>query len=309
MMLYLNESKARVHFKYMMGNANQLIITLLVGLEAVDRRLITEIPEDLHAAWSPRDREISAKRSRRLLLDMALARAVDSLDVYIRRSRRRPELIQDKELQSEIDGAGRSVARKFKAITSHYSHLPKITVAMIALMIAWRNRAVHEEADTEIHADHQAVLEGAQAEISEKYRGLDVEMMMGGFKNSAPTFKEIASLIHATGDFIRDLEGVQFRSLNTEQYLKGLILEDIQSTQITQSARQAEMKQRLQSLWGKDKRERPSVVSRFLHHRGLTPEAKYDYSLVFSDKLLGEVFEMRPSEIWEWLFGSTSIVS
>ncbi|KSV76427.1 hypothetical protein N185_14825 [Sinorhizobium sp. GW3] len=301
MTLFLNESKARVHFKHMLGNANHLIITMLVGLEAVDRRIITEIPEDLHAAWNPRDPELSAKRSRRLLLDMALARAVDSLDVYIRWSRRRPELIQDKGLQRLIDSAGRSVALKFKAMTSHYPDLPEVTVAMISVMIAWRNRAVHEEADTEISADQRAVLQNSKVDISKKYRSLSVDMMLDGFENSAPTFKEIASLIHATGDFIRELERVQFRSLNKEQYLKGLILEDIKSIQPSQAARHAEMKQRLQSLWGKDAGDRPTVICRFLQHRGLASKAKYDYALAFDEKLLGEVSRMRVSDVWEWL--------
>ena len=172
----------------MLGNANHLIITMLVGLEAVDRRIITEIPQELHAAWNPRDPELSAGRSRRLLLDMALARAVDSLDVYIGWSRRRPELIQNERLQRIIDGAGRSAALKFNAITSHYSSLPDVTVAMVSAMIAWRNRAVHEEADTEISAASRAILLNAEADISKHYRGLSVEKMLHGFENCKRCF-------------------------------------------------------------------------------------------------------------------------
>jgi hypothetical protein len=36
MPLYLNESPARRRFKDLLGNANQLLITILVGLSAVE---------------------------------------------------------------------------------------------------------------------------------------------------------------------------------------------------------------------------------------------------------------------------------
>lgn len=79
---FLNESRGRRRFKDLLGQANHLIVTSLVGLDGVEQGLVTTPPLDLHAAWSPKDPIISARRARRLLLDMVLVRAVDSVDVY-----------------------------------------------------------------------------------------------------------------------------------------------------------------------------------------------------------------------------------
>ncbi|TAX78842.1 hypothetical protein ELI00_22730 [Rhizobium ruizarguesonis] len=183
-----------------------------------------------------------------------------------------------------------------------------MTVAMISVMIAWRKRAVHEEADTEINICHRSVLQDAKADIAVSYRGLSVDMMLDGFDNSAPTFKEIASLIHATGDFIRELESFQFQRLDTERYLRGLILEGIYSAEPTQAARQAEMKQRLQGVWGKDIRDRPPVISRFLQRQGLSQTKKYDYSVAFDDDLISKISHMRTSDILDWLLSDDNSV-
>src|SRR4051794_38354746 len=109
---YLNESRGRGRFKDLLGQANHLIVTTLVGLDAVENGLVTSPPADLHASWSPKHPVNSARRARRLVLDMVLVRAVDAVDVYLRMARRLPSLIQEEGLQSGIDGAGRSIFRK-----------------------------------------------------------------------------------------------------------------------------------------------------------------------------------------------------
>ncbi len=48
-----------------------------------------------------------------MLLDMALVRAIDALDLYIRASRRNPTLVQDDGLRNVIDAAGRSILKSF----------------------------------------------------------------------------------------------------------------------------------------------------------------------------------------------------
>jgi len=80
MALYLNTSPARRKFKDLLGNANHLLITLLVGLSAVERKKITTPPPELHAAWNPHDVIASAHRSRVFVLETTLVRSVDSLD-------------------------------------------------------------------------------------------------------------------------------------------------------------------------------------------------------------------------------------
>src|SRR4051812_34804217 len=113
---YLAKSNARRKFKSLLGHANQLIITAMVGLDAIERGIVTQIPADLNAAWSPKDAIASAKRSRRLILDMALVRAVDALDVYVRSSNRKPYLFQSTDLRASLHGKGHSIFKKLAAV-------------------------------------------------------------------------------------------------------------------------------------------------------------------------------------------------
>ena len=100
MTLYLSVSQARRQFKGILGHANHQIITALVGLHLIEKDKVTVAPKELNTTWSPRDPVASARRSRTLILDMALVRCVDALDVYIRLSNRLPALIQSSEVRS-----------------------------------------------------------------------------------------------------------------------------------------------------------------------------------------------------------------
>jgi hypothetical protein len=227
----MNVSPARRHFKKMLGGANHLIITALVGLDAIERGIVTEIPHDMHAAWSPQDAVASSKRSRRFVLDMALVRAVDALDIYIRHSRRKPSLIQSQALQDEIDGAGLSVFRRFEAVEKHLPRIDRSLVALMAIMITWRNRSAHAEADTEIPERHKSALRDNAAAISSRFRGLSAELLLSGYKeHRPPVFKEIASFINATHHFVEELEQAYFAAADTEGYLKQLIWAAISRT-------------------------------------------------------------------------------
>lgn len=149
MALYLNTSPARRKFKDLLGNANHLLITLLVGLSAVERKIITTPPPELHAAWNPNDVVASARRSRVFVLETTLVRSVDALDAYMSWLRRKPALIQDGETRNAIDDAGQSVLKKYFAFRNNVPAMDPLTSALIEIMIAWRNRSVHYLADNE----------------------------------------------------------------------------------------------------------------------------------------------------------------
>ena len=101
--LYLNTSQAHRKFKDLLGNASHLLITLLVGLNTVERKTITVAPPELHAAWNPNDVVASARRSRVFVLETTLVRSVDALDAYMSWLRRAPTLIQNEECRNAID--------------------------------------------------------------------------------------------------------------------------------------------------------------------------------------------------------------
>jgi len=287
----------------MLGGANHLIITALVGLDAIERGIVTEIPHDMHAAWSPQDVVASAKRSRRLILDMALVRAVDALDIYIRHSRRKPSLIQSQALQDDIDGAGLSIFKRFEAVEKHLPQIDRSLAALMAVMITWRNRSAHAEADKEISDRHKSALRENEAAISSRFKGLSAQLLLSGYEERRPpVFKEIASFINATHHFVEQLEQAYFVAADTEAYLKQLIWTTISQTGKDTGRLETIRKRHLQSVWGKDRSERKLYVERFLYNHGLTETKanKIAYPLVFSDHLLARLVAMRASEVFIW---------
>lgn len=297
MELYLNESRGRLHFKGLLGQANHLIVTALVGLDGVEKGLITTVPPELHAAWSPKSPINSARRARRLILDMVLLQAVDSIDVYIRMARRLPGLVQADALRDGIDGAGRSVMGKVVALEKQYGAAEPVAFALVLVMIAWRNKSAHEESDTKIDVRHRDVLVQNAETIASNYRNLDVDRLLSGFDIGEPTFKECASLINAAQRFIQALETALFRGLNTEQYLKELIWKV--PSELDSDASQRFRKKRIKSIWGRDPSDRARAVIRHLREYGITDVHRHD-GAIFPSELISRLCELTPSEVLDW---------
>lgn len=295
--LYLNESQGRRHFKNLLGQANHLIITALVGLDAVEKGLVTGPPTGLHAAWSPQNPVNSARRARRLILDMVLVRAVDSLDIYIRKARRLPGLIQSTALRDSIDGAGRSVMRKVSALEDQYGDLEPVAFALALVMIAWRNKSAHEEADTTVDNRHREILHQNTGAIAAEYRGLNVDRLLDGFDSGDPTFKECASLISATQRFIQTLEKLLLRELDAEQYLRELVWKT--PLELTGDDAASFRKQRIQSVWGRDAADRTRAVVRHLRQYGITDTRRHECA-IFPCAVVDHLCELSPSEVYAW---------
>lgn len=295
---FLNESRARARFKNLLGHANHLIVTTLVGLDAVEKGLVEAAPPELHASWSPQNPVSSARRARRLILDMVLVRAVDAIDIYIRTARRLPSLIQDQALRDSIDGAQRSIFRKIAMLEGRYGSDDPILFALTLVMIAWRNKAAHEEADTAVEDRHRQTLLDHASAIASDYCGLDVERLLAGFDAAEPTFKEAASLINAAQRFVRLLESLLFRDLDAEQYLKELVWK-VPDELSGENARRFR-KHGLQSVWGRDSSDRPKAVVRHLRQFGITDVRRHSEGAVFSSSLITQLVGMTPTEVYAW---------
>ncbi|MDF0696869.1 hypothetical protein PYR71_10160 [Rhizobium sp. MC63] len=274
MTLYISRSRPRSAFKDLLGNANHLIITALVGLDAVERGIVTEVPEDLHAAWSPKDAEISAKRSRRLLLDMVLIRAIDAVDVYLREAVRKPALIQSSDFRRDLDSAGLSIFKKLQAVERHLPNLDTLPLAIVFLIVAWRNRSAHSEADLDAPQHHLDVLQDKAIELSDRFRGLDVEMLLGGYEAVRPTtFKEVASLINAAHHLVAELDARLLKALDVERFLKNALWAYLGSSQRPNERIEQTRMRRAISVWGKDPVDRPGAVLRLLNQLGFSMSA------------------------------------
>src|SRR5262249_14158572 len=127
---------------------------------------------DLGVAWDPRNPTASARRSRVMVLEMALVRATDALDFYISQLRLAPTLLQDSVLRNEIDGCDRSVLRKFKVMLHHSKPFDELIAAMTDVMIVWRNRSVHSMADNEIDPNTLDILRKNEQRVRGEFEGM-----------------------------------------------------------------------------------------------------------------------------------------
>lgn len=221
MTLYRARSRPRRAFKNLLGNANHLIVTALVGLDAVERGVVREVPDDLHVAWSPNDPVISAKRSRRLILEMALIRAIDAVDVYLLEALRKPALIQSVNSRRDLDSAGLKIFQKLQTVEHHCPTLDNLPLAMISLMVAWRNRSAHSEADIDVPQHHLDVIQARAEELAQRFRGLNADMFLSGYDAVRPaTFKDVASLINAAHHLVVELDAQLLATLDVERFLK-----------------------------------------------------------------------------------------
>lgn len=302
MTLYLERSPARRAFKDLLGNANHLIITALVGLDAIGRGVVRDVPDDLRTVWSPKDAATSAKRSRRLILDMALIRAIDAIDIYLRDAVRNPALIQSVSFRSGLDSAGLSIFGKLQAVERNLSPLDNIPLAIVFVMIAWRNRAAHAEADRDAPLVYINCLRSNAEELARRFSGLDADMLLGGYEAVRPvTFKEVASLINAAHHLVAELDARLLANLNIEQYLKEVVWSSLGNTQKAGEKIDQARKRRAVSVWGKDPSDRDGAIRALLRQRGFStilPDRPAGATI--PDDLINMLGEQTPKSILVW---------
>lgn len=300
--MYLNKSFGRKRFKGSLGNANHLIITSLVGLDAIERGAVVKIPTEMRTTWSPKSPQASARRARRLVLDMALIRAVDAIDVYIRDSMRQPTLIQDASLRGSIDRAGRSVFKKLAALENNLLGLDALLCALVAVLVSWRNEGAHMEADDTLSTTQRATIVSNRKIIADRFSGLDAEILVSDYDSEKPaTFKEVASLINASHHFVQDLEEQLFKQINPETYLRQLVSEAIRP-KIRDRSASIKKGSEIAAIWGRSPTDRPRYVRSLLQHHGLSEKrAKSGPSLEFNQETIERLTALDPKGLNSWL--------
>ena len=112
------------------------------------------------------------------------------------------------------DYPNRSVMRKVLAIGEHYSISP-IILALIDVLITWRNNLVHELAENSLLDSTKVILKTSAKEIAELYRGLAPDQLPRKAETGeALTFKETASLISASHRFVENVDAAVINRLN-----------------------------------------------------------------------------------------------
>lgn len=235
---------------------------------------------------------------------MSLVRAVDALDTYMLWANRKPFLIQCTKIKSEIDGAGRSVSKRLNVLEQHIQIGDQILSALIATMIKWRNKAVHSEDRDELEDIHQEALEKNAEKISERFRGLDTNILIDGYSNNRrPHHKEVASFINATHKYVRAIDANLLEILVPEQYMKELVWVGICETDCDDGFDNGKRKRLIHSKWGHSlHRKKKKSVLGFLQRKGLSselPKTNESY-VVFEDRLLEGLISMTPDDVYQW---------
>lgn len=300
MPLFLNESPARRQFKGVLGSANHLLVTILVGLSAVEKGLVTAAPPELHAAWNPKDPKSSAMRSRRVVLETTLIRATDALDIYIGYSRRKPSLIQDQSLRESIDEAQQSVARKLRAFFDHYDGVDEKLRSFVEVMVAWRNRSTHYIDDAAVPSQAWKILERNEKWLRDTFRGLELKKLSSDFdRNGPPTFKETASFIQAAQLLVEQFDEMQLNALDSKKFLLEFAWTALSKAQ--GRGVDGDRHRNVQSIWGRDESERLARVYNMLKGNGLSNARVTPFAAEFSDAAIEQLGALKPAEVLDYL--------
>ncbi|MBV1824858.1 hypothetical protein [Komagataeibacter oboediens] len=182
------------------GEAVANLNTLVVGLDAVESG--HEKPESLDISWSPIDRRIAARRSRKFVLEAVLVRVAEAISEYVTALSKLPQFAT---VRSKWDGntsASDRVADVLECCLGNKNFVVPATV----LLVHWRNRIVHRKSKAKLDTDHKRLLQENDDEISDKYKHLNVDCLLCHFEEQRPTLKDVSSLISMSIRAARDCD-------------------------------------------------------------------------------------------------------
>lgn len=210
-------------FKNEIGQSNHILITILVGLEAIaNPDYNIQINEDFKTSWNPLDKIQSANRSKSFAKKAALSWVIDNLDSYFLSLNQEPYLIDDEAIRNKFNGAS-GIRDRFD-ILKDYLTIDPIKESLVDLAISWRNRLIHSGAKTDISFVHRKCLLNNKKFIENEYRHMDIEIALDSFdKKETPSFKETTSFIKTIIDFVYEIDNVLVNMLNKLFYTTEII--------------------------------------------------------------------------------------
>lgn len=222
------KSYALKRFKEEIGQANHFLITILIGLDGVKSGEVVK-NDEFDVAWNPKDVVASASRSRIYTIKSSLVWVVDCLDMYLRLCNRKPRLLSE-ELSNKFNGTGHRVYEKYKLISDEYA-VNDIDKAVVDLMICWRNRMVHFDADNDISRESRNILTTCINEDETTQRiHLDINQMLNSFdKNECPKFKEMAFMISRTISFVESIDKILLDRADVLTVLRDVLCNELKN--------------------------------------------------------------------------------
>jgi hypothetical protein len=295
MTLILTKSGARREFKKLLGQTNHFLITILVGLDAVESGT-AQLGPTFATSWAPHDRVRSATRSREFALTSALAWTIDSLDTYQRLARRRPTIMASSTLRDRFDRA-KSIGEKV-SLLAEYSFDEECDVTsplLVRTAIVWRNRLVHSTADNKLSSEMRGALNEHAAEIASHYRGLDVDRIMNALPDGKPgarppSLKEVTSFISAAHSFVSITDERLLSTLNLREYFMQVLADYVSDEPQTRCA----------NVWGKTSERCRLTMVQIARQYGMTGDTDGDDTGVV-EQLISELQTLTPKVAREFL--------
>jgi len=223
MYLNINTSRARKTFKRLIGHTNHYLITILVGLDYVQKNDVI-LAEDFRTTWNPQNKLSSVNRSRDFSINSTLSWGIDALDAYLGLSHKKPSLYQIKDLYDKASGAGQSISFKFNVIkdyliSNNSNDEFEKTAALVEVAIQWRNNLVHYFAENEITKETEDTLLNNSEFYFNNFQGLYIQQFLEHFKdNITPRFKEVTSIIRGLHKVVEAIDCYLLNVIDKELY-------------------------------------------------------------------------------------------
>lgn len=261
--LEINHSIALKRFKTEIGQANHMLITIMVGLDGIIPYHV-EAQDEFHTSWNPKSKKASVERSKIFAKKATMAWLVDCLDMYMRLINQSPILISNEKLKQSLDSAdnSRSVYKRIYLICQHYE-IQSTDFALIDLLICWRNRLTHFQAENDISLSSRNILEQNLEKIKEKHCGLSINETLSSFdKYDFPTFKEITSFVRASINLVSELDKCLLRSIDLVTYSDRIIVNYLNNNKNI----------RLNNIFSKDSKTAEKSIRQILFQNGFTAQ-------------------------------------
>ena len=193
------------------GEAVFVLNTTVVGLDAVEKK--HQKPDTLDISWEPRDHKIAARKARKFIVESVLIRVSEAIDEF---TTALGKLTRFENALAKL-GSNPSRSERVSAIASAVIDKDDYLISAVVLLVHWRNRIVHVNSTASLkHQEKQIFLKNAIT-ISERYRGLDVSVLLNHFEHQRPTLKDVSSLIAMTINLARKIDAAMQQNLTKDE--------------------------------------------------------------------------------------------
>jgi hypothetical protein len=291
MHLSLETSSPRRAFKESLGQANHFLITILVGLDAIEDGTAKQRPS-MPASWNPQNPAKSAARSRGFAARAAFALLFDCIDAYTRDILAEPTIVQSEASHNAIEGAADSRAR-FEELARLAGQKDSSAWALLNVGRVWRHRLIHTRSNTTPDGAVVAALRQNKDAIKDEYAGLDIDKLQKSLVCGEPHMKETTAMIRAGHQFVEAVDRDLLTGIDLSAYAKEALSSHLRPLDLT------ERKVRASNLWGQDRDRRLRAVLNILRSKGMTVSIeKGDGG---TGRTIDQLVDLKPREVLQAL--------